>query len=569
MQETTAETQAPIRFSPPDQPVVVARPASILMLVRDGLQGLEVFMMQRTRAADFVPGANVFPGGAVDDIDGQACSLEHCAGMDDAAASRLLGVPSGGLAYWVGALRECFEESGLLLATNGNGEYVDLDEAQACTQFTELRRQLNAGEIGFGDLCRQCGVQLAVDRMIYFSHWITPMGLNRRYDTRFFLAVAPPAQTPSHDDSETVANVWIRPDDALALNKKGEFTLVYATKVTLEELTSYQNVADLMRYANSGRTIAPIMPRIATGRAGKRPLVPGSPAYPEVGKLDPNGRGEASYEIIPGTLVQIAERVWRITAPNPGYMTGPGTNTYLIGDAQGITVIDPGPADATHVQTLLEHSPGPIQQILVTHTHSDHSPAARLLKAETGARVMGLPAPTPTQDQTFEPEHLPVHGERIQTRAGMLRVIHTPGHASNHLCFLLEDEKLLFTGDHIMQGSTVVINPPDGDMGVYLDSLRMLLDEDLEYLAPAHGFLMDKPSEVITELISHRLRREALILRCLRTQGPLTAEALLGKVYSSLPAPLVPVAARSLFAHLQKLQTEGEVKLDAELWQAV
>lgn len=569
MAQVSPASQVELRFSAADKPAVPARPASILILVRDGRDGLEVFLMQRTRAADFVPGANVFPGGAVDDIDGHESSIAYCEGLDDIVANRTLGLQQGALAYWIAAVRECFEESGLLLATDGQGQYLDLEEPANQARYNELRRRLNAGEITFGELCRQGGIRLAVDRMLYFSHWITPLGLNRRYDTRFFLAVAPPAQTALHDDNETVASVWIRPHEALERNKNGDFTLVYATKVTLEELASYKSVDELVKHAATNRKVQPILPRLATGRLGKMPLPPGHPAYAEVAKLDPEGRAEAAYEIVPGVPVRIAERVWRITAPNPGYMTGPGTNTYLLGDATGVTVIDPGPADETHVQALLEHSPGPITLILATHTHQDHSPAAELLKARTGARVAGLPAPPGIQDQTFKPEHLPAHGERIQTQAGILRVIHTPGHASNHLCFLLEDEKLLFTGDHIMQGSTVVISPPDGDMSVYLDSLRMLLAEDLDHLAPAHGFLMDQPKAAIHELIAHRLRREGLILRSLRSQGPQSAESLLGKVYSSLPAPLKPVAARSLQAHLQKLQAEGSASLEGDIWHAV
>lgn len=569
MPELDTEQRDLLRMAPDDAAPVNARPASILILVRDGLDGLEVFMMQRTRAADFVPGANVFPGGAVDPIDAEPASLRHCGNIDDAAASRTLGIQHGGLAYWVGAIRECFEESGLLMATDADGQYVNLEDPALTARYVELRRQLNGGEITLGEMCERCGIRLAVDRMLYFSHWITPMGINRRYDTRFFLAEAPPGQVPLHDGSETVASVWIRPEDALERHRKGDFTLVYATKVTLEELVGYRNVEELMGFARSGRTIRAIMPRIAQGSKGKRPLGPGDAAYAEVGKLDPLGKGHASYEIVPGTPVQIAPGVWRLTAPNPGYMTGPGTNTYLLGDEQGVTVIDPGPADATHVSRLIEHAPGPIRQILVTHTHSDHSPAALLLKDQTGARVMGLPAPTPTQDQTFAPEHLPSHGERIETRVGMLRVLHTPGHASNHLCYLLEEHKLLFTGDHIMQGSTVVINPPDGNMRIYLDSLRALLDEDIEYLAPAHGFLIDRPDESITELISHRLRREALILRSLRSQGPMSAQVLLTKVYASLPEPLKPVAARSLQAHLDKLREEEAVAIQDDIWRAL
>ena len=160
------------------------------------------------------------------------------------------------------------------------------------------------------------------------------------------------------------------------------------------------------------------------------------------------------------------------------------------------------------------------------------------------------------------------HGERLPLGAGdVLRVVHTPGHASNHLCFLLEAEKLLFTGDHVMQGSTVVINPPDGDMAVYLASLRALLDEDLEWLAPGHGFLVDQPHAVLRGLIAHRLKREAKVLTAVREFAG-SIDALLPHVYDDVPAALHAVAQRSLHAHLLKLQADGAVRVAGQTWSA-
>ena len=272
--------------------------------------------------------------------------------------------------------------------------------------------------------------------------------------------------------------------------------------------------------------------------------------------------------------MRLSPRILRITAPNPGVMTGPGTNTYLVSDSQGQgwTAIDPGPASDEHLQTilvLLAALPGPLQRILVTHTHRDHSPGAAALSQATGAPVSGRFAAHPMwQDETFAPAHQPQHGERIVIGADTtLRVIHTPGHASNHLCFLLEEERLLFTGDHLMQGSTVVINPPDGDMAAYLASLRGLLDEDLEWLAPGHGFLVAQPQPVIAKLIAHRLRREAKVLAAFdRVGGSATLAALVLQVYDDVPAALHGVAERSLLAHLLKLQADGAVVLAGERW---
>ena len=244
----------------------------------------------------------------------------------------------------------------------------------------------------------------------------------------------------------------------------------------------------LMEFARSPRKMPAMAPRTASSGEGKKLLVPGDYAYAAVGRLDPEGKGAAAGEIIPGAVVQLSDKVRRITAPNPGFMTGPGTNTYLLGAGGDIAVIDPGPAIDTHIEALLAAAGARIRWILVTHTHMDHSPAAALLKAKTGAELIGMPPPPfGSQDQSFRPDRVPIHGERIELAGCALRVIHAPGHASNQLCYLIEEEKLLFTGDHVMQGSTVVINPPDGDMRVYLDSLRQLQGEDIAWFAPGEG----------------------------------------------------------------------------------
>jgi glyoxylase-like metal-dependent hydrolase (beta-lactamase superfamily II) len=249
-------------------------------------------------------------------------------------------------------------------------------------------------------------------------------------------------------------------------------------------------------------------------------------------------------------------------------MTGPGTNTYLVGAGEEYAVIDPGPADERHMQALLDAAPGPIRYILVTHTHRDHSPGATPLKAATGAALLGRTTPhLHWQDAAFAPDRELRHDDRITVGPGStLRVIHTPGHASNHLCFLLEEERILFTGDHIIQGSTVVIDPPDGDMGAYLSSLESLLREPLDYLAPGHGTLMPQPYEAIRGLIQHRLRRESKVLRALPRQHPADLPTLVRSVYDDVPAQLHALAERSLLAHLLKLETEGRARRIADSW---
>ena len=247
-------------------------------------------------------------------------------------------------------------------------------------------------------------------------------------------------------------------------------------------------------------------------------------------------------------------------------MTGPGTNTYLVGSENARAVIDPGPDIGPHIERILAFAN--IKWVICTHTHMDHSPAAAAIKAATGAQVLGRPAPE-GQDASFRADFVVENGQRIQVGEIALRAIHTPGHASNHLCYLLEETHMLFTGDHVMQGSTVVINPPDGDMRAYLKSLERLLDEELAIIAPGHGYLIGAPQKEIRRLIAHRLAREEKVLNALVKIGPASIEELLPLVYDDVPARIHRWAARSLTAHLDKLTAEQRVRVSAERYALV
>jgi glyoxylase-like metal-dependent hydrolase (beta-lactamase superfamily II)/8-oxo-dGTP pyrophosphatase MutT (NUDIX family) len=536
------------------------RQAATLVVVRDSPDGIEVLLSRRAERGDHNSGAWVFPGGLVDPGD----RLVHacCAGLDDAAASERLGIAANGLDYHVAAVRECFEESGLLFASAaGAANLVELDEA-AAARLAPWRGALHRGERTLAELCTEFGLALAVDRLIYLSHWLTPLGRAKRFDTRFFLAAAPPRQTALHDGTEMVEQRWLRPADAL--HASAALKLLTPTQKTLELLGRYASVAALLEWAGARRDVRLTVPRIGTGKDGVRPVMPEEPAWAELGRIDPHGSGRHAYDIQPGRPVRLSARVIRVSANNGSVMTGPGTNTYLVGGGaeNEWAVIDPGPADAAHVQAILDAAPGPIRWIFATHTHSDHSPATVALKAATGARVHGqVAAHREWQDPTFAPDTVLHGGERIALPgATTLRAIHTPGHASNHLCYLLEEEKTLFTGDHVMQASTVVINPPDGDMAAYLASLRELLAEDLEWLAPGHGFLMAEPKRAMEWIVAHRLKREAKVVAAVRALGPATLETLLPAVYDDVPERMHPMALRSLKAHIVKLRADGTVE---------
>lgn len=274
------------------------------------------------------------------------------------------------------------------------------------------------------------------------------------------------------------------------------------------------------------------------------------------------------HELIVGKAVALSSRVTRVLAPNPGFMTGPGTNAYLLGH-QKIAVLDPGPADNAHVDALMaaaEKLGGKICWIVLTHTHQDHAPAAIALKARTGADILGQSPLAGDPAQTLiKIDKILAHGDVLNTDEFSLRALHTPGHVGNHLCYLLEEEQLLFSGDHLINGSTVVIVPPSGSMADYLRSLELLTRENIAAIAPGHGDVIDNAKALIQFTIHHRLAREA------KVQGRLSAtaqtlEALTPLVYDDVNPSLHPVARYSLHAHLIKLRDEGRVRETSEGW---
>ena len=266
---------------------------------------------------------------------------------------------------------------------------------------------------------------------------------------------------------------------------------------------------------------------------------------------------------------ELRRGVRRIVAPNPSMMTGPGTNTYLFGTNE-IAVVDPGPRLRHHLDDLCDKAGAPIRWILATHTHPDHSPGVRLLAEQTGAEVLGMPAPDGAhQDQSFTPTRVLSDGDRLETAEFVLEAIHTPGHASNHLCYRHVETNWLLTGDHVIEGSTVVIDPPDGSMKRYIESLQRVKALAPDALLPGHGEKIDAPGSVIDWIIEHRLDREAKVAAALASNPERTARELVPHVYQDVPKRLYAWAERSLLAHLIKLEEDGRAASSGAGWRSL
>lgn len=259
-------------------------------------------------------------------------------------------------------------------------------------------------------------------------------------------------------------------------------------------------------------------------------------------------------DLTPGVASALRPLVRRIVAPNAGLLTGSGTNTYLVGIDE-VAVIDPGPDDAGHTEAVVGCGGDRIRWILVTHTHPDHWQGAAALKARTGAEVLGFRA-----GGGFEPDRQIGEAEILEGTEFRLVALHTPGHASDHLCYLLEDDRMLFSGDHVLGGSSVLVAPPDGDMAAYLRSLERLqaLRPPLRSIAPGHGDVIGDAKRALAEYVGHRHERERAILAALQA-GATTVDQIVAEVYADVPAELHPTARQSVHAHLIKLVADQRV----------
>lgn len=268
---------------------VTPLPAATVTLIRDSAGGLEVLLLQRSFRSGFMPGVHVFPGGGLDPADESPEAHDRSTGPDDIEASRVLGVAHGGLSYWIAAIREAFEEAGILLAYATGGSIVNLG-GKTAERYRAHRRDLDQGRKGLGEIAHEEDLRLATDRLVYFSHWITPVGAPRRYDTRFFLAAAPEHQVAEHDNREAIDHAWMRPVEALDRYRRHDIKLRTPTIKTLELFTQFADAEGLTAALRAQAHVPALLPRISKDG---RNLLPGDPGYEEAGKPEARGQWKA------------------------------------------------------------------------------------------------------------------------------------------------------------------------------------------------------------------------------------------------------------------------------------
>ncbi|MEO6625702.1 MAG: MBL fold metallo-hydrolase, partial [Burkholderiaceae bacterium] len=423
----------------------------------------------------------------------------------------------------------------------------------------------------FASQCAANGLRMATDEVFVLAHWITDRDLPRRFDVPFLVARMPSGQAPVADETEQFEPVWISPAQALARHEAGDFFIIFPTIRTLQRLSACADVDEVLKAcAATEQPLWTSCPRAGFLAGKEARYMEHEHAYAELELVSPDGQVVHQLDWQSHAAVPLLKNVMRLTAPNPGAMTGPGTNSYLVGDPRtGYVVIDPGPADAQHVQRLWQAAGGDVRMIVCTHSHADHSPGARPLQALCTTRppILGLSsAPTARAASEFVPDAELADLEELRLLATApldgvghtLLVLHTPGHAANHLCLVLLEDGLLFSGDHVLNGSTTVVDPPDGDMTHYLDSLDRLAaactTQGIDFILPAHGHVLGPAREAIGQLKAHRLRREAKVLSVMRAHPQGSMDDWVARAYDDVPPRMWPVAKRSLLAHVQRIE---------------
>jgi glyoxylase-like metal-dependent hydrolase (beta-lactamase superfamily II)/8-oxo-dGTP pyrophosphatase MutT (NUDIX family) len=481
------------------------RAASTVMLVRDGEDGPEVLLTVRARGMSFMEGAVVFPGGALARADADPRWEEASArGRSDAAAALNEADQTRALAFFIAGLREAFEEVGFVI---GDGPLERLPRDRAAP-------------IGFLEHCLRLDIVLATNELAPAGRWVTPPGASARFDTQFFIARVPDGWEPRPNEREIAACLWTTPGKALEELGAGRYVMAPPTISALQRLEGHPDVRSMTESITAGAGVTP--------------------------------GGVMAARLHPFVKV--------VLAPNPGPMTGPGTNTYVVG-AGPTVIIDPAVSNPQYVDEVLEAA-GEVAGIVVTHRHADHIGGLAALSRHVAAPVRAYGT-----ERIGEIDVVPVEdGEVIEAGDLHLIALHTPGHASDHLCLMMESS--MFSGDTILGEGTAVIAPPDGDMADYMATLLRLQGLDLGRIYPGHWKVVERGKEAIDAYIRHRVDREAAIVGAV-AGGRTTVEEIVDHVYTGAPALLRPVAQLTVLAHLQLLDKKGAVACDGAKWRVV
>jgi glyoxylase-like metal-dependent hydrolase (beta-lactamase superfamily II)/8-oxo-dGTP pyrophosphatase MutT (NUDIX family) len=448
-------------------------------------------------------GFHAFPGGVVDPDDYTDAAFDRSILSSEKSAA-MLGDAAGelpALGFAVCALRELFEETGILYGHRDGRDVVLWGE-----EVAEARKMLLSGVTMFPELLEELGLHLATHRLAFLARWIAPEALPIRFDVRVFLIEAEGEPLPEPSEVERID--WLTPSRALALAEGGEVQLAPPTVATVGVLSKYNTVGAMLK-------------------------VDGTQA-------------SSNY------MERHSPTVRRIVAPNSTVMTGPGTNTYLVGDGE-VIVIDPGTIEGLHLYSIT--SAATVRQIIVTHGHPDHISGALELAQSAGADL----AASPKLLERLPGARVIGQGDSIEAGGVRLDVIETPGHASDHICLWFEAEKALFSGDLILGEGTTVISPPDGNLSDYLASLQKVAALGAQRIYPGHFPPRDDAQAWIDYYVAHRREREEQILAAL-ADGKKTPAEIVAVVYESYPPALHPIAERSVTAHLEKLIQEGRVE---------
>jgi len=490
--------------------VIVARPAS------DGTY--DVLMTRRPESMAFMGGTFVFPGGALDEADtADTMAVRSLLTPDDALTRLGEDVPPHlALGLFCCALRELYEEAGLLLARDERDHPVD--PAKVREVFAPHHAEVGHDPSLFAAFLEAQGLRLSTDLLQPHGRLITPERSPIRFDARFFVVPMPEGQAVIPHATEVHEWLWITPAEALQRAHDKEMDVPIPTLAILQGLAE-------------------------------------TPRYDDVlgGRHEP--RAVESTELSP--------LVTCVLAPNPGLMTGAGTNTYIVGRDE-VAIIDPAVADPVYIERVAREAGnrGRVKIVLLTHSHIDHIGGVAPLAEQLGVDVAAFGSEAQFVTRALADD------EVIEIGGASLRALHTPGHASDHLCYYLEPEGALFAGDVVAGFGTVVISPPDGNLGDYMQTLKRLRQIAPERIYPGHGPVVEDGVGKLDEYIGHRLERERQVLDAL-ADGPREIPEMVADIYKDVPDALHVMAQRSVLAHLEMLEAAGRVSRDGERWRLV